>query len=96
MSDHGDKGHIVPYATLVAVWAALLTLTIMTVAASRIDLGALSIWLALAIACSKSVLVIGFFMHMKYESRLFRLFLLIAVVTLTVFIGLTFFDVLYR
>ncbi|TYO98977.1 cytochrome c oxidase subunit 4 [Geothermobacter ehrlichii] len=95
MNEH-DKGHIVPYATLVAVWAALLTLTIMTVAASRIDLGALNIWVALVIACSKSVLVIGFFMHMKYENRLFRLFLLVAVVTLTVFIGFTFFDVLYR
>lgn len=96
MSEHGDKGHIVPYPTLVIVWAALLTLTILTVAASRIDLGALNVWVALGIACSKSALVISFFMHMKYEDRVFRLFLFIGLTTLAVFIGLTFFDVLYR
>ncbi|ORJ59846.1 cytochrome C oxidase subunit IV family protein [Geothermobacter hydrogeniphilus] len=92
----GDKGHIVPYATLVIVWAALLTLTILTVAVSRIDLGMLNIWAALGIACSKSVLVISFFMHMKYENRLFKLFLMIALITLATFIGFTFFDVMYR
>ncbi|PNU21398.1 cytochrome-c oxidase [Geothermobacter hydrogeniphilus] len=96
MSEHGDKGHIVPYATLVIVWAALLTLTILTVAVSRIDLGILNIWAALGIACSKSVLVISFFMHMKYENRLFKLFLMIALITLATFIGFTFFDVMYR
>ncbi len=96
MSEHGDKGHIVPYSTLVIVWAALLTLTILTVAASRIDLGALNIWVALGIACSKSALVISFFMHMKYEDRVFRLFLFIGLTTLIVFIGMTFLDVLYR
>jgi len=96
MSEHGDKGHIVPYATLVIVWAALLTLTILTVAVSRIDLGMLNIWAALGIACSKSVLVISFFMHMKYENWLFKLFLMIALITLATFIGFTFFDVMYR
>ncbi|RMF42937.1 MAG: cytochrome-c oxidase [Deltaproteobacteria bacterium] len=96
MSTHEDKGHIIPNSTLVAVWLALLVLTVITVAASRVDLGALNIWVALGIACSKSALVITFFMHMKYENWLFRLFLLIALVTLAVFIGFTFFDTLYR
>jgi len=96
MSEHGEQGHIIPYRTLVIVWAALLSLTILTVAASRIDLGALNIWVALGIACSKSALVISFFMHMKYENRLFKIFLFIALTTLAVFIGFTFFDVLYR
>ncbi|GAB4184884.1 MAG: hypothetical protein Tsb0017_14500 [Geothermobacteraceae bacterium] len=96
MSTHEDKGHIIPNSILVAVWLALLVLTVITVAASRVDLGALNIWVALGIACSKSALVIAFFMHMKYENWLFRLFLLIALVTLALFIGFTFFDTLYR
>lgn len=95
MSEHG-KGHILNYATLIQVWAALLVLTATTVAVARLDLGALNIWAALFIACIKSSLVIAFFMHMKYENLLFRIILLVALVTLATFVGLTFFDVLYR
>jgi cytochrome c oxidase subunit 4 len=35
-------------------------------------------------------------MHLKYETLVFKIFLLGALVTLAVFIGLNFFDVLYR
>jgi cytochrome c oxidase subunit 4 len=86
----------VPYRTFVIVWALLLVLTAITVTVSRIHLGALNIWVALGIASLKSALVIFFFMHLKYERLLFKLFLLGALVTLAIFIGLTFFDVLYR
>lgn len=86
----------VPYRTFVIVWALLLVLTAITVAVSRIHLGALNIWVALGIASIKSALVIFFFMHLKYEKLLFKIFLLGALVTLAIFIGLTFFDVHYR
>jgi cytochrome c oxidase subunit 4 len=88
--------HIIGYKKLAAVWVGLLALTTVTVLVSRIDLGAGKVWAALAIACVKSGLVIAFFMHMKYEARLFRIILFVALVTLAVFIGVTFFDVLYR
>jgi len=91
-----EKHHIVSYSTLIGVWIALMILTIITVAVSRIHLGAANIWAALGIASCKSGLVIAFFMHMKYEGRLLRWCLFIALVTLAIFIGLTFFDVLYR
>ncbi|MCM0084171.1 cytochrome C oxidase subunit IV family protein [Geomonas sp. Red32] len=100
MSDHDahkeGSVHIVSYGQLVAVWVSLLLLTVTTVAVTRVDLGAGKVWAALAIACVKSGLVIAFFMHMKYEARLFRIIFFVALVTLAVFIGLTFFDVLYR
>lgn len=86
----------VPYRTFVIVWALLLVLTAITVAVSRVHLGALNIWAALGIASLKSALVIFFFMHLKYEKKLFKYFLLGALVTLAIFIGLTFFDVHYR
>jgi cytochrome c oxidase subunit 4 len=88
--------HIVSYQKLIGVWAALLVLTAATVAITRADLGAAKVWAALAIASLKSGLVIAFFMHMKYEARLFRIILFVALVTLAIFIGFTFFDVLYR
>ena len=88
--------HIVDYRKLAAVWLALLALTTATVVVSRLELGAGKVWAALAIACLKSGLVIAFFMHMKYETRLFRIILFVALATLAIFIGFTFFDVLYR
>lgn len=91
-----EQHHIVSYRKLTGIWLALLALTALTVLITRIDLGGYKVLGALAIACLKSGLVIAFFMHMKYEGRLLRWFLFLALLTLAIFIGFTFFDVLYR
>lgn len=88
--------HIISYSKLTTVWLTLLALTGVTVWVSRLDLGVNRVWGALAIASLKSGLVIAFFMHMKYESKLLRWLLFVALLTLAIFIGFTFFDVLYR
>lgn len=88
--------HIVPPKTFVTVWLTLLCLTTVTVAVARMDLGAFSTLTAVLIASVKAGLVLWFFMHLKYESRLFKVLLLVPIVTLAVIIGLTFVDVLYR
>ncbi|HIJ88296.1 MAG TPA: cytochrome-c oxidase [Desulfuromonadales bacterium] len=91
-----EHHHIVSYGKLTGIWLALLALTALTVAITRVDLGGYKVLGALTIACVKSGLVIAVFMHMKYEGRLLRWLLFLALVTLAIFIGLTFFDVLYR
>ena len=88
--------HIVPYRTFILVWIALLILTGVTVAVAQFHFGALNVWVALGIATLKAGLVVAVFMHMKYEQPLFKLALLAALAILAIFIGLTFFDVLYR
>ena len=88
--------HIVAPRTFVSVWLVLIVLTALTVTIARMDLGALSILTAIVIASVKAGLVLWFFMHLKYEQRLFKLLLLVPVVTLAVIIGLTFVDVWYR
>ena len=88
--------HILSYGKLTGVWITLLVLTAATVMVTRVDLGVWKVWAALAIASVKSGLVIAFFMHMKYEPRLFRVILFVALITLATFIGFNFFDVLYR
>ncbi len=88
--------HIISYRKLTTVWCVLLFLTAATVLVTRLDLGPYKILGAMSIACIKSGLVIAVFMHMKYEGRLLRILLFIALVTLAIFIGFTFFDVLYR
>ena len=95
MNEH-EQQHTVSYAKLTAVWLLLLALTAITVWVSRLDLGVNRVWGALAIASLKGGLVIAFFMHMKYEGRLLRWFLFTALLILAIFIGFTFFDVLYR
>lgn len=89
-------GHIIPYRTFIIVWIALLLLTGVTVAAARFNLGALNVWVALGIATVKAGLVVAIFMHMRYETPLFKLTLLSALAILAIFIGMTFLDVLYR
>jgi cytochrome c oxidase subunit IV len=91
-----QESHIIGYGRLTAVWLLLLFLTALTVWVSRQDLGVGHVWGSLAIASAKSGLVIAFFMHMRYEGRLLRWLLFVALLTLAIFIGLTFFDVLYR
>lgn len=88
--------HIVPYKTFLIVWTALLVLTGLTVAVAQFDLGPLNIWVALGIATLKSGLVVAYFMHMKYEHWLFKISLIATLAILAIFIGLNFFDVLYR
>lgn len=91
-----DTRHTGAMRQLIATWGLLLCLTAATVGISRIDLGAGNIWAALGIATGKAALVIFFFMHLKEEGRVIKISLLIALATLATFIGLTFFDVLYR
>jgi len=91
-----EEAHVVSYRTYILVWIGLLILTTVTILAAQVDLGAWNIWLALGIATVKSALVVLFFMHMKYEHWLLRLFFLGALATLAIFIGLNFFDILYR
>ena len=93
---HENVPHIISYGKLTAVWLGLLCLTGLTVWVSRLDLGIGQVWGALAIASVKSGLVIAYFMHLRYEGRLLCWLLFVALLTLAIFIGFTFFDVLYR
>jgi cytochrome c oxidase subunit 4 len=60
--------HIVPRKTYYIVWALLMALMILTAALSRIPLGEWNTVVALVIATIKALLVLLFFMHVKYES----------------------------
>ena len=55
------------------IFGALLVLTFVTVGVSKIDLGPLNTIVALAIAVTKALLVVLFFMHVRYSSKLTKL-----------------------
>jgi cytochrome c oxidase subunit 4 len=96
VAQHEHENSIVSVRTYALVWIILLIFTGITVAVARMHLGALSVLTALTIASIKALLVLMFFMHLKYERPIFRAMFMVAVITLTVFIGLTFFDVAFR
>src|SRR4051794_22040207 len=67
-------GHHVPMSTFNIVIILLMVLLIVTVIAAFIPLGELNMLVAMTIACIKALLVILFFMHVKYSSRLTKVF----------------------
>lgn len=69
---HDTAHHVVPLATYLKVFATLIGLTFITVAASRVDFGALNAVVAFGIATIKAVLVMAIFMHLKYDDKLNR------------------------
>jgi len=78
---HGNEpqplvGHLVSYSTLFGTGAALIVLTVITVAARYIDLGEANIYLAIGIAVVKATLVSLFFMHLRWD-RPFNLMVLV-------------------
>jgi cytochrome c oxidase subunit IV len=91
-----EQPHVSSYGQLLAVLLGLLALTAATILLSRVDVGALNIWVTLLIAAAKSSLVLMFFMHLRYESRAFAGTLLVTVFFVAIFIGFMFWDVAFR
>ncbi|MFQ5510459.1 MAG: cytochrome C oxidase subunit IV family protein [Candidatus Krumholzibacteriia bacterium] len=91
-ADHEDSG----YGVYLVTWLALLILTAITVTVAGMHLGKLSVVTALLVATIKGSAVLAFFMHLKYEKPLFTIMFYVVLMTLAIFIGLTFFDILFR
>jgi len=61
--------HIISSKMYVGIWATLMVLTVVTASVAFIDLGPLNTVVALVIATCKALLVVLFFMHVKYTSE---------------------------
>jgi cytochrome c oxidase subunit IV len=82
--------------TMLAVFAALLAMTGLTVAVAYQDLGRLSAVVALAIASFKAGLVVLYFMHVRYASKLIRLYAAAGFVFVALLLGITMSEVAGR
>jgi cytochrome c oxidase subunit IV len=63
-------GHVMPVRAYLAVFGALLVLTFVTVWVARYDLDVFNIIVALSVAIAKGLLVLLYFMHLRYSGRL--------------------------
>lgn len=90
------SGHIVPVKVYVGVFLALIAFTLLTTGAASIDLGRWNTVVALAIAVTKMILVVLFFMHVKYSTGLTRIVILAGFFWLAILVALTLSDELTR
>ena len=87
---HLSTGHYV------LIWAALLVLLFLTLILAETDLGYFNNVVAIAIALAKMILVVLFFMHVRYEKPLVWVFVCAGVIWLLIMFDFTLADYLTR
>jgi len=90
------SGHVAPKSMYYGVFGALMVGTALTVGAAFIDMGALNNVVMLAIAVTKAALVVLFFMHVRWGTRLTWVVAASGFVWLLILFGLTMQDYLTR
>ena len=96
-SQHAEhEHHIVSPTVYLTIVLLLLMFTGLTVWASFIDLGPWNPVIALGIACTKAVLVVLFFMHVKYSSKLTKLTVISGIFIFLGLISMTLADYMSR
>jgi cytochrome c oxidase subunit IV len=90
------SAHVASPRMYIAVFLALIVGTGLTVAAAEVDMGAMNNVVMLTIACTKALLVILFFMHVRWSSRLTWIVIASGFFWLLILFSLTLGDYLTR
>jgi cytochrome c oxidase subunit 4 len=93
--EHAEH-HIVGPGQYTIVWVSLLFLTGVTVGAALLELGVFNPIVAVGIACVKAMIVVLFFMHVAYSSRLVKFTCFAGFFTFLVLITMTLSDYISR
>ena len=84
--------HVSPLSTYIGIFSALMVLTAITVGVAFINLGSLNPIVALGVAAIKATLVILFFMHVKYSSRLTKVTVVLSLFFVVILFAETLMD----
>jgi cytochrome c oxidase subunit 4 len=96
-SGHAEhEPHIVGPKIYFIIFMSLLVGTALTIGATYIDMGPWNPVVALAIACAKATLVVLFFMHIKYSSKLMKMTVGAGVFTFLILVGMSMSDYISR
>jgi len=93
---HEREHHIVSPKIYLTILIALLVGTAVTVWASYVNLGIFNPVVALAIACTKATLVVLYFMHVTYGTKLTKLTVGAGIFTFLILVGMTLADYFTR
>ena len=88
--------HVIPIKVYLSIFIALLVLTFVTVQVAFYDFGTLNIVVALTIAVVKATLVVLYFMHVRYSSRLIWVLVGASLFWFLILVAFTFGDYLSR
>jgi len=95
MAEHTDH-HVVPKKVYYVIFGTLMVLTGVTVAAAYVDLGPINVVVAVVIACFKALIVVLYFMHVKFSTRLVKLTVIAGLYWMGILLALTLSDYLTR
>ena len=95
-TDTNKHPHVLPLKVYFSVAAALLMLTAATVAIAQFHFGEFNLLIAMAIAAFKASLVALYFMHLRYDNKIYAVVFVGSLMFLTVFITFTMLDTLRR
>lgn len=95
-SENSHITHISSYKDHLMVLGFLITLTIITVGITSIELSAYNVVAALIIASIKATIVLLYFMHLKFDQKIFLLMTVLVLLLVASVIGITLFDYLDR
>jgi len=95
-NNHKENHHVVSYAGNITVWVVLLIMTWLTITVAYLDFGNLAVAIALLIATVKAGIVLAYYMHLRFDSKLLTILLLVTMGVFSSFIILTFFDYAFR
>lgn len=90
--DHASFAHPAPIKLLLAVFFALIFLTILTVVTAGQIPAPFGLWVAMAIATAKAALVMLFFMHMFWDKPFNILAFMSSLFFVSLFISFTLMD----
>lgn len=96
LEDFGDPHHVSPVSLYITIFLLLMVMTGVTVGAAYVDLGVLNLPVAVAIACFKATIVILYFMHVKYSSKIIQLTAATGFFFLIILFGITITDYMTR
>lgn len=97
MAAHGHKDHhIIPFKTYVGVFAALIILTVVTVVVAQFHFGEFNTVVAMGVASVKAFLVLAYFMHLKYDDKVYLVGFLISIFFLVLMYFLSLLDMITR
>jgi cytochrome c oxidase subunit IV len=95
MENNGNQ-HIVPYRTHLMVLLGLVILTMLAVAVTSVELGPLTVTVALLLATVKGLIVLIYFMHLKFDNVIYSIMVAFVMFSIISIIVVTFLDYLFR
>jgi cytochrome c oxidase subunit 4 len=91
-----EKIHTSGYKSYLIIFLAMIALLAVSVGLSRIDLGPLGVFVLLAVAIVQAVIILYWSMHLRFDQKIYIIFVALVFLVFTAVVVVTFLDYLFR